>query len=269
MNALNLTGRLLGIFAVSLLIAACATPPDDPEARAEYEEVNDPFEPTNRVMFEFNRGLDTVLFKPLAKAYLHIPEEGRKALHNAILNIEFPVTFTNALFQGDIERAGNALGRFLINTTIGIGGLFDPATRLGIPYLEEDFGQTLAVWGNESGPYIVIPIFGPSNPRDIVGAVVDGFLDPLTYVFWGQDAEVEYALSRGGIEGVDERSRVIDVLDDIEETSLDFYATIRSLHRQRRDNQIRNGERRPDLPGPSLMTGLGGGGGSNKASLAR
>ena len=269
MTLFRLTGRFLSLAAVLLTVSACTTPPEDPEARAEYDAINDPLEPANRAIFEFNRGIDTVLFKPLAKAYLLLPDDARDAVHNAVVNISGPVDFGNALLQGDMERAGNALGRFLINTTIGIGGLFDAATAIGIPSIEEDFGQTLAVWGSSSGPYIVIPIFGPSNPRDIAGRIVDSFMDPLNYVVSDGDEFFDtYSLVRGGIEGIDERSRVIDVLDDIEANSLDFYATIRSLHRQRREDQIRNGGG-SSAPGPSFMSDAGDSMGASKASIAQ
>ncbi len=269
MRSLRFTGHLASIALIAFFATACTTPPEDPEALAEYQEINDPLEPMNRKFFAFNRGLDTVLFKPLAKAYVYIPKPARDSIHNMINNVKTPVNLANDILQGELERAATTLGRFLINTTIGIGGMFDVAKHMGLERHNEDFGQTLAVWGSPTGPYIVIPVLGPSSPRAIVGTVADSFLDPLTYVFENQDAELEYMLVRGGIEGIDERSHVLDVLDDIEESSLDFYATIRSLYRQRREAEILNGEEGTDVPGPSFMTEADDFPSPDKASLVQ
>ena len=141
-----------------------------------------------------------------------------------------------------------------INTTAGVGGFFDVAAGMGLEHHNEDFGQTLGTWGSPTGPYVVVPVLGPSSPRAIAGTVADSFLDPLTYLFDNHDSELEYMLIRGGIEGIDERSSVIDVLDDIEKSSLDFYATIRSLYRQRREAEVLNGEAGADVPSGSFMT---------------
>jgi len=264
----NFIPRFIFALGLSASLAACNLPPEDPDARAEYYEINDPLEPMNRAFFELNRGLDTILFKPLAKAYLLLPEDGRDIIHNMINNIKTPVTLGNDIFQLERERIGNTLGRFLINTTLGIGGMFDVATHLGLPYHEEDFGQTLAVWGSPSGPYLVLPIFGPSNPRDLAGSVVDAYMDPLGYLFAGDEDRLfsEYSLIRSAVQGIDERSRVMDVLDELEENSIDFYATIRSLNRQRRAEEISNGTLSKNVPGPSFMT-ENEDGTSNRASL--
>ena len=269
MKALRFTGYFASVALIALLATACTTPPEDPEALAEYEEINDPLEPTNRNFFAFNRGLDTVLFKPLAEAYVLLPKPVRDSIHSSVNNVRAPVNFANDLLQGELERAATVLGRFLINTTVGVGGIFDVAAHVGLERHNEDFGQTLAVWGAPTGPYIVVPILGPSSPRAIVGTITDSFLDPLTYVFDNQGAELEYWLIRGGIEGIDERARVLDVLDDIEESSLDFYATVRSLYRQRREAEVRNGEEGAEVPGPSFMSNVDDFPSADRASLVQ
>jgi phospholipid-binding lipoprotein MlaA len=208
----------------------------------------------NRNVFAFNHGLDSVLFKPLAQAYLYFPEVARDGISNMVGNVRAPVNLANDLFQGEFSQAATTLSRFVINTTIGLGGMFDVAAGMGMERHSEDFGQTLGTWGSPTGPYVVIPVLGPSSPRAIVGSVADSFLDPLTYLFENQNAELEYMLTRGGIEGVDERSSVLAILDDIEQSSLDFYATIRSLYRQRREAEMLNGTEGTDVPGPSFMT---------------
>jgi len=269
MKALRFTGHFASVALIALFATACTTPPEDSEALAEYEEINDPLEPTNRNFFAFNRGLDTVLFKPLAEAYVLLPKPVRDSIHSSVNNVRAPVNFANDLLQGELERAATVLGRFLINTTVGVGGIFDVAAHVGLERHNEDFGQTLAVWGAPTGPYIVIPILGPSSPRAIVGTITDSFLDPLTYVFDNQGAELEYWLIRGGIEGIDERARVLDVLDDIEESSLDFYATVRSLYRQRREAEVRNGEEGAEVPGPSFMSNVDDFPSADRASLVQ
>ena len=228
----------------ALMVAGCATPPpaDDPEALAEFKATNDPFEPLNRGIFDFNLFLDRILLRPLSEAYVWLfPVEFRDAVHNILSNAGEPVNFANATLQGNSERAGTALGRLLINTTLGIGGMIDVATDLGLEPVNEDFGQTLAVWGTGEGPYLMLPLLGPATVRDGVGRGVDIFLDPLTYVLLNSDQEyigpVIIATS-----AADLRSRNLERLDEIERTSVDFYAAIRSLYRQHRIDLINNGE---------------------------
>jgi phospholipid-binding lipoprotein MlaA len=142
-----------------------------------------------------------------------------------------------------MDRATVTLGRFFLNTGFGFLGLVDVATEWGAePAHDEDFGQTLAVWGFGEGPYLMLPIFGPSNPRDAVGLVVDHFSDPLTYVI----LEGDEGLIRGGVTAVDTRSRYLDQIDELEKTSIDYYAALRSLYRQSRNADIRNGEIAPE-----------------------
>lgn len=227
-------------------LAACATPPegDDPEALADWEATNDPLEPLNRNIFEINLALDRWIFRPAAEGYRWLlPEFIRDAIHNVLSNAGEPVNFFNALLQGDLERAGTVLGRLLVNSTIGLGGAFDVAGRkVGLDPVNEDFGQTLAVWGAEDdGGYLMLPILGPSSVRDGIGRGVDVFLDPLTYVLANSDSAAVAGYTMAVIGGLDQRERNLETLDEIQRTSIDFYAAIRSLYRQRRQDMINNG----------------------------
>jgi phospholipid-binding lipoprotein MlaA len=230
-----------------LLVSGCATPPaNDPAAMDAYKQADDPLEPTNRVVFDVNMALDKAILKPIAFVYKEgVPKEGREAVSSFLDNLRTPVIFANDLMQGEMNRAWTTLVRFAANSTFGVGGLMDVAADMGYQKHDEDFGQTLAVWGVEEGPYLMLPLFGPSNPRDAAGRVVDSVLDPLSWVApgWAQ-------YSRFGLSAVDERAAHYDELNDLEKSSLDFYAAIRSLYRQKRADEIRNGK-------PSAVPSLG------------
>lgn len=245
--------RLAAIVTAALLLAGCATPPkDDPEALAEFERINDPLEPFNRTVFSFNRTLDGLILKPFATMYRGVvPEEGRRAFHNVLSNLREPVVFVNDVLQGEFDRAGTSAGRFAINSTLGIAGIFDFATDFGLEQHSEDFGQTFAVWGVGEGPFLMLPVFGPSNPRDLVGLVAQGFGDPVNIAAVVYDLD-EVPLARSLATGLDERERNLDTLDEIERTSLDFYAALRSLYRQRRADEIRNSEPTAVEPAPGI-----------------
>ncbi len=237
-----------------LLFSACATPPDgaDSEAVAEFQELNDPGEPAMRAIFEFNLVLDKMLLKPASIMYKDLtPPVFQRGFHNFLNNLRSPVIFFNDLLQGEIERAGITLARFLINSTIGVLGLADQAAGMGLEYHNEDFGQTLAVWNAPEGPYLMLPVFGPSNPRDTVGMVVDFLVDPLGW--WAANTERDWVMfTRAGARSVDRRARHFDAIEDLEKSSLDFYAAIRSLYRQHRADQISNGETSADMPIPGI-----------------
>lgn len=195
-------------------------------------------------MFAFDQKLDRYVVGPSAYAYIKIvPEPARIGIHNFLLNLDLPVTFANDLLQGEMTRAGQTLGRFAINSTLGIGGLLDPASGFDIPYHQEDFGQTLGTWGVGEGPYMVLPFLGPDPPRDSFGQIVDIFLDPTTYIKLRE--HLWYSAGREYFVIVDAKSRNYDTLHNIERGSVDYYATVRSLYRQMRNNDIRNG--RPDV----------------------
>jgi phospholipid-binding lipoprotein MlaA len=241
-----------GLFALGLAVSGCAAPGP---AASGAESFNDPLEDTNRTIFGVNQEIDKTVILPAAKAYRWavIPPM-RQAFHDFMQNLNAPVVFANDVVQGQFGLASQTFGRIAINTTMGMGGMFDFATQFGIPYHANDFGITLATWGFDEGPYLVIPVLGPSNPRDTVGMIADGFADP------GDQVASAYhrmwaSLARAVVSGIDERSRNIETLEDIERTSLDYYATIRSLYRQRRAAQIRHEEN--NLPNPSPLGSLG------------
>jgi phospholipid-binding lipoprotein MlaA len=237
----------------TLILSACASRPDAAQQTAAYEEdFNDPFEDTNRKIFEFNQTVDRNVLVPAAKAYrTALPDPVRDSVRDFLNNLREPLVFVNDTLQGQFGRAGTTVGRFVINSTIGIGGLVDVAGRWGIPYHEEDLGLTLGTWGIPEGPYIVVPILGPSTPRDLGGQVAEGFGDPWNNLVTGSPWTLYWIpFVRGGVSGIDQRSRYIETLTDIERTSLDYYATIRSLYRQRRAALIRNEqENLPPKPG--------------------
>lgn len=245
----------LGAVALSLvfLLPGCATKPDpaDAAAVAAYEEANDPIEPLNRYFFELNRFFDIILLRPLAEIYDGtLPEFAKDGVRDFMDNLNSPVILANDLLQGEWDRAGTTITRFGINTTVGAAGLWDPASNWGYERHSEDFGQTLGTYGVDEGPYLYAPIFGPAPPRDLVGRGVDQAFDPLTYIFW--DEALTIPVTRFVLNGVDIRARNLEVLDEIERTSVDLYATIRSLYRQSRDDDIRNGvtdvEDLPEIP---------------------
>lgn len=226
--------------ALLLLLAAAAVVRPVQAASPE-----DPYEGLNRNIFAFNQVVDGAFLRPAAVGYRAVlPGEVRDAVSNVFLNLSEPVNFLNSALQGNGDRAGNALGRFLINTTLGIGGLFDVAGALEEPYrrpyLREDFGQTMAVWGWQDSDYFVIPLFGPSTVRDTGGFVVDFATTP-----WGFFAPTEVTVPLAAVRAIDLRESVLDQLDDLERSSLDYYASLRSIYLQRREQEIFNG----DVPG--------------------
>jgi phospholipid-binding lipoprotein MlaA len=222
----------LAVLAVATALSGCAS--SDPSGQ------NDPYEQTNRSIFAFDQSVDHAVARPVAVFYNHaVPGPLRDGIHNVLSNLDSPVVFANDLLQGETTRGGQTLGRAIVNTTIGFGGLADVASKIGIPGHDEDFGQTLAVWGAGEGPYLVLPLAGPSNPRDVAGIGGDVALDPFTYINWSTSG-LAYAL-RAGFGVLDLRARNVDNLDQIERTSVDLYATTRSLYRQHRNAEIRNG----------------------------
>jgi phospholipid-binding lipoprotein MlaA len=221
-------------------LSGCATPPpaSDADALAEYNETNDPFEPANRKIYAFNDNLDTYLIRPLAVAYrAAIPQVVRSHTHNVLANLGMPVQLFNDMFEAKPRRAGDSLMRFVVNSTLGVGGIFEVATDLGYPDHDSDGATTLAIYGFSSGPYLYLPVFGPSSPRDGIGMGLDALVNPFTWVGHGNvDKYLGYA--RFGIGALDTRANLLDDLDKITSQALDPYATIRSLYRQHRESQI-------------------------------
>ena len=203
--------------------------------------VNDPFEQTNRQIFDFNNSLDEYFFTPVAKGWRKLPDFPKKNLANLAETAYTPVNLTNAILQLDKESISLILRRFVINLTFGFGGMYDIAGSKEFGNVKkryEDFGQTLARYGMNEGPYLMLPIFGPSNLRDALGRGVDAVLDPVSFAFRINGIGLEGRLSQPVISGVDKREQYLDYIEEIKESSLDYYATMRSLYRQKRQKDI-------------------------------
>jgi phospholipid-binding lipoprotein MlaA len=227
-------------FAFALAGAVCVA--GSPAGAQE----NDPLERVNRAVFEFNRVVDALILEPVSILYGDVvPELGRRGVRNFLDNLRAPVIFVNDVLQGERDRAGVTIGRFFTNTIFGLG-LFDVAADFGHDKHDEDFGQTLAVWGIGDGPYLVLPLLGPSNARDLTGIAVDGFvIDPFgTILPTGTEVPIGARVARTATDAVDWRHRLAPAIDDIYRNSLDPYATFRTVYRQRRAAEIRN--RQPD-----------------------
>lgn len=220
------------------LLSGCASPPTDPDALADYNEANDPLEPTNRVFYKVNDGIDTYVLRPVAVGYRYVTTPGiRTGVSNVLANLSTPVLLTNDVLQAKPREAGDTLMRFVINTTAGAAGVFDVAKDLGYPSHDTDFGLTLAGWGVGGGPFLYLPVLGPSSPRDAAGFGVDVAIDPFTWV--GQGAVIQaFDYSRFGVGAVSAREALLDPIDQIKKTALDPYATFRSLYRQHRASQV-------------------------------
>lgn len=230
-------GRSAVAALVAAFLASCATTPPTAEMLA----ANDPWEPTNRETLKLNGKIDKYFVIPTVGAYFYIvPDGGRRAIHYFLQNVSLPTVFINDVLQGEARRAGQTLARFTINTTLGLGGLFDPATKkFHIPGHGEDFGQTLAVWGVDEGPYLILPLVGPQPPRDAFGQVVDAFIDPTNYIHFKQ--HLWWDAGRYYFTLLDLRGQTYSTVQGIQRSSVDYYASLRSLYRQMRNNEIRNG----------------------------
>lgn len=197
----------------------------------------DPFEPMNRAVYKFNDGVDTVLFRPLAEGYRAvIPEFVRNSISNFFSNINDILVALNNLLQGKVVDAYADLGRVLINSTVGLGGLFDIASAAGVEKHNEDFGQTLGRWGIGGGPYLVLPLLGPSNLRDTVGRVADSRVDPLRYMH-----DVRWRNSLMGTRFINTRAELLDTSKILDTAALDPYEFVRDAYLQRRRNLIFDG----------------------------
>jgi len=211
----------------------------------EPSEVKDCFEKFNRATFAFNEVLDGVIFQPVASLYKKLPSPAKTGVSNSLENLSHLLTIPNNVIQGDIKQAGVNTGRFVVNTTIGILGLFDVAQYFGlVNYEKEDYGQSLAKWGAGPGCYVVLPILGPSTARDTLGSAFN-FLggDPWYNVTVKNDTQyfnnANYYQSKGA-SGVDFRAKNYDSIENLEKNSLDFYASVKSLYLQDRQQKILN-----------------------------
>lgn len=223
------------ILCASLALSACAT--KDPEALAQ----NDPWEPTNRAVFDFDVKLQHAVMNPVAHFYNdNVPQVARDGVHNALTNLNSPVVFGNDVLQGEPQKATDTVGRFVINSTVGLGGFIDVAGRMGIPGNTTDFGITLGKAGAAEGSYLVLPFLGPKPPRDLVGMGADIAMDPLTWISF-HDSTL-WLIVRGAVNVLDQYSANVDAVEQIERSSIDFYASTRSLYRQNRAAEINNGK---------------------------
>jgi phospholipid-binding lipoprotein MlaA len=237
------------VAVVSVALAACAGSP-----KSATDEVHDPFEPVNRVFFDFNIFLDKTVLRPVTRFYVNVVPEGfRITLHNILEILNTPIVATNHLLQGNVDGLMATLGRATFNLAGG-AGLMDVSGDKA-PFKDEDFGQTMAVWGAPGGPYLVLPFFGPSNVRDAIGTGVDSAAEPVGILVgeFGSDL-TSYLFSGSKLTAtvLDKRSRILGQLEELEKTSLDFYATIRSLYQQKRRDDIRNGDSTDPLPIPEI-----------------
>ena len=239
------SGGILCGLALAFGLSACASAPPSAEALA----ATDPYEPPNRQTLAFNGKIDRYFVVPTVALYfVLVPEGGRRGVHHFLENLSLPSTFVNDILQGEIDRGGQTAGRFLVNTTIGLGGFWDPATtRFHMPDHGEDYGQTFAVWGAKEGPYVMLPFFGPSNPRDASGLVAGAALDPTNFIHFKQ--HIWWAGGREYFTLLDLRAQTYQTIQGIQRSSVDYYASLRSLYRQLRNNEIRNGRKaQEDLP---------------------
>jgi phospholipid-binding lipoprotein MlaA len=225
------TTRISLLSLCLLLLCGCATLPPGVK-----RDPRDPWERMNRSFYQFNDVLDRAVVKPVAKGYTHLPQPVQTGVHNFFDNLDYPVTIVNDLLQGQLKPFFSDIGRFLFNTTVGLGGLFDPATAAGMEKNDRDFGQTLGKWGVPKGPYIVVPIFGPYDVRDGIGSItVDYYANPRSYTkFW-----VNTGLWL--VRGVDRRSRLLP-LDATIQSAYDPYAFIRNAYLQNRDFKVSGGQ---------------------------
>ena len=223
-----------------IFLASCSTGKFSENSVNKTTQTLDPWEGFNRGTFAFNKFFDKYLIAPLAKGYrVILPNQVRTGVRNFFSNLKEPWTSINSALQGDFKNSGTSILRFGLNTTIGLLGIFDVATSLGFDKQKEDFGQTLAVYGVNSGPYIILPLLGPSTVRDAIGRVTGIFVDPVTIAL-NKDGKEDWLWIGTAVKGIDFREQNLEKIDNLEATSVDFYATIRSLYLERRNRMIRN-----------------------------
>lgn len=246
-----MSARIAALIALAAapLLAGCVTAPGG-VSEAELDR----FEKTNRAIYKFNKGVDTAVIKPVTQGYRAVvPGIARRGVSNALDNVDEPLSLINAVLQGKFKAAFRAVDRFMINSTFGVAGLFDHATEMGLPKQEEDFGQTLAAWGVGSGPYIMLPLLGPSTLRDTVGFGVDTVTDPWSKFqkhVAGLDSTQRLGVTGGEV--IDLRSRLVDTADPLLATALDEYATVRAAYLQQRLSDIYDGDPPEDNFTPSF-----------------
>jgi phospholipid-binding lipoprotein MlaA len=235
----RLVRSALTLAAVSAmaLLGACANQPKPAptSAATPVDDVNnDPYETVNREIWEIDLTFDRFFLKPIAIGYRDAtPTFFQRSVSNILTNLRTPVIFVNDVLQGDPDKAAKSLARLYINSVMGVGGIFDVASAGKVPFHDSDFGQTLGVWGVGSGPFLVLPLLGPSDPRDAIGYGVDSFIDPFDIEMRAHGFD-EANYVRLGVGIVSDRAMTLDELDELQKSSLDFYAAVRSLYQQRR-----------------------------------
>lgn len=242
--------KVLALAALCLGLAgqAHAQTPAEPAQPVSQDSANDPLEPVNRAIFGFNETVDKIALEPVAKGYRAVtPRPVRTGVSNVLSNLRGPLVFINDVLQGQPKRAGTTAARFALNSTAGVLGIFDVGTMAGFEKHDEDFGQTLGVWGVGSGPFLMLPLLGPSNLRDTAGQIGDVGLDPVNYANFDGDGYFHGARFALGV--VSARADAIEVIDQLRATSIDPYVTIRTSYTLLRESSIHNGETKlEDLP---------------------
>ena len=230
--------------SAALALSACASEPETPVSAAEQADIaatNDPAESVNRVVFDTNDFLDQLLIRPLAELYrVTVPPGLRDRVAAMLKNMSEPVVLANNLLQGEGSKAGVTFERFVVNTTLGVGGMFEVASDFDLQQQQGDFGQTLYVWGMGEGPYVVLPLFGPSNIRDAIGLGVDTLISPWKYAVasGGTTIRDTFTITDMTAEALSRREENIEALDALRQGSLDFYAQMRSVYRQHRAKEL-------------------------------
>ena len=240
----TLLGASLIVMA-SLALSGCASTQAGKasgKTQAAQAENQDPFEGYNRIMFSMNDAVDTVLMEPIARGYrAAVPHPVRTGVSNFLDNLRGPVKVGNLFLQGDLGGAAEGTARFAINSTVGVAGVFDVAKEADLKNRDEDFGQTLGVWGFDHGAYVVLPIIGPSSVRDGIGLAVDSYADPLRIYLRNID-ENGWEYGRMAAVAIDDRESLLDTLEDLQKHSLDYYAAVRSAYYQHREAAVKNQE---------------------------
>jgi phospholipid-binding lipoprotein MlaA len=242
------------LFLVAALSGCAHAPPKtDTAAYEAYQAQNDPIEPTNRFFYAVNDRIDRYAFKPVAQGYVAITTQGiRNHVGDFVGNIGEPARMVNFMFSGKSRDAGTSLVRFVLNSTIGIGGIFDPAGALGYKELDTDFGLTLAEWGVPPGPYLYLPVFGPSGARDVWYIPVQFFATPMELAP-ESTALNDFGWAQNGLHLINTRAEYIQPIDQIRATALDPYATFRSLYRQSRVSELQEINQRNVLTPPDWV----------------
>tara|TARA_B100001121_G_scaffold181859_1_gene158641 strand:- start:158 stop:949 length:792 start_codon:yes stop_codon:yes gene_type:complete len=242
--------KFFKIYLIAILFATNAFAGSDGEIELSKKDkiTKDCFEPLNRASFALNQGLDKVILKPVAKGYRALPVPIKKGAGNALNNLSTLITIPNNVLQGEIKLAAINTGRLVVNSTIGILGIFDVASNMGFPkYIKEDYGQTLGTWGVGPGCYLVLPVLGPSNIRDTAGMFINVMGgDPYYNISVNGNNEYLdgklYAATKT-LSAVEFRASNLESFDNLEKNSVDFYASVRSLYAQDRENKIKNTQR--------------------------